>query len=192
MREWIYILLRNGLGHAGDTRLREGIVNLTRVAVHTRSARDVDDVSRLAVLHAEVWGRSADNLERRCCVQVDDGVPLLVRHLVDHAVPRVAGIVDDDVDLAVAKVGGFLDERFNVGVVEDIAGDRDGRAAGLLDFVDYRLRFLCAASVRELGVVGTLAGEEKAYWHQHPQRQPSRPLSQTVAQPRRQFLVLSP
>ena len=82
-------------------------------------------------------------------MQVHDGVPLLVRHLVDHAVPRVARVVDDDVDLAVAEVGGFLDERLDVRVVEYVAGDRDGRAARLLDVVDYGLRFLCAVSNRD-------------------------------------------
>ncbi|MNT51778.1 hypothetical protein D3C72_1887640 [compost metagenome] len=29
---------------------------------------------------------------------VDDGVPLLVGHLLDDVVPGVAGVVDDDVD----------------------------------------------------------------------------------------------
>ncbi|MCY1418738.1 hypothetical protein D9M71_343060 [compost metagenome] len=40
---------------------------------------------------------------------VDDGVPLLVRHLLDHVVPGVAGVVDDDVDAAVVLDSG-LDE----------------------------------------------------------------------------------
>ena len=190
MWEWSYMLLRNCLGHARYPSFRERIVDLTRVPIHARGTRDVDNVSRLAVLYAEVRRRSAHNLERRGCVQVHDGVPLLVRHLVDHAVPRVARVVDDDVDLAVAEVGGFLDERLDVRVVEYVAGDRDGRAARLLDVVDYGLRFLCAVSNRDTQWWVKLAAS--TYWHQHPQRQPSRPHSQTVAQPRPQFPVLSP
>jgi hypothetical protein len=63
-------------------------------------------------------------------MEVDNGMPLLVRHLVDDAVPRVPGVVDDDVDLAVAELCGFGNERFDVGVVEHVAGDGDGGAAG--------------------------------------------------------------
>ena len=40
----------------------------------------------------------AQDAKRRGHVAVDDRVPLLVGHLLDHVVPRVAGIVDDDVD----------------------------------------------------------------------------------------------
>ncbi|KAJ3474285.1 hypothetical protein NLG97_g9913 [Lecanicillium saksenae] len=63
----------------------------------------------------------------------DDGLPLLVRHLVDDAVPGVAGVVDDDVDLAVAKLGGLVDEQLDVGLVEDVAGHADGLAARLVN-----------------------------------------------------------
>jgi hypothetical protein len=144
MRE--HILFRNRLRHARHTRLRQRVVDLPRIAIHTRRARDVDNVPRLAVLDAEVRRRLAHNLERRRRVQVDNRVPLLVRHLVDDAVPCVAGIVDDDVDLAVAKVGRFLDERLDVGVVEHIAADCNGAAAVSFDLVDDGLRFLYAAS----------------------------------------------
>jgi hypothetical protein len=50
-------------------------------------------------------------------VKVDNRVPLLVRHLVDDAVPCVASVVDDDVNLAVAKLCGFLDKCLDVVVV---------------------------------------------------------------------------
>lgn len=45
---------------------------------------------------------------------------------MDHAVPCVPGVVDDDVDLAVAKVGGCFDELGEVGGVGYVAGDSDG------------------------------------------------------------------
>lgn len=107
-------------------------------------AGDVDNVSGLAVLDPKVRRCSAYNLEWRGCVQVDNGVPLLVGHLVDHAIPCVACIVDDDVDLAVAKVGGFLDECLDIGVVKDIACYRDGLAAVGFDRGDYGFGLFCA------------------------------------------------
>jgi hypothetical protein len=42
-------------------------------------------------------------------------------HLVNHAVPGVACVVDDDVDFAVAELCGLLDERLEVFVVEHVA-----------------------------------------------------------------------
>jgi hypothetical protein len=79
-------------------------------------------------------------------MQVDNSVPLLVRHLVNDTVPCITRIVDDDVDLAVAKLRSLLDERLDVSIVEDVAGYRDGAAAVLLDLVDYGLCLLCAVS----------------------------------------------
>lgn len=125
--------LGDGLGEARHAGLGQGVVDLARVAVDARRRRDVDDGAGLAVLDAEVGGRGADNVEGRGGVQRDDGLPLLVRHLVDDAVPRVAGVVDNDVDLAVAKLGGLVDEQLDVGAVEDVAGHADGLAAGLVD-----------------------------------------------------------
>jgi hypothetical protein len=112
----------------------------------TRTA-NIHDIPGLAVLDAKVWCCCAYDLEGCGRVQVDDGVPLLVRHLVDHAVPRVAGVVDDDVDLAVAEGGGFFDECGYVGVVEDVADARDGGAAGFIDLVDDVLGFFWEGSV---------------------------------------------
>lgn len=53
-----------------------------RVPVDTTRTRDVDDDSGLAVLHAEVLGRGADELERRSVVHSDHGIPLLVGNLI--------------------------------------------------------------------------------------------------------------
>lgn len=54
---------------------------------------------------------------------------------MDHAVPGVACVVDDNVDLAVAEVCGLLDERVDVLVVEHVSGDSEGLAAALVDGV---------------------------------------------------------
>lgn len=85
--------------------------------MQTRCGRDVDNVPWFAVLDTEIWSSSADNLEGRCAVKVDNGMPLLVGHLVDHAIPCVARIVHDDVDFAVSKLCRLLDELVDVVVI---------------------------------------------------------------------------
>lgn len=62
-----------GLGLGEDRDLR--------IPVETTRTRDVDDNSGFAVLHAEVLGRGADELKRRCVVHRDHGIPLLVGDL---------------------------------------------------------------------------------------------------------------
>ena len=52
---------------------------------------------------------------------------LLVAHLVQHPVPRVPGVVDDDVELS-ELVDGRLDERVGDPVLRQVAGE-DGRLA---------------------------------------------------------------
>ena len=64
-------------------------------------------------------------------------------YFVDHAVPGVACVVDDDVDLAVAKVCGLLDERVDVCVVEHVSRDSEGLATALVDCVCDVLCFVC-------------------------------------------------
>ena len=55
--------------------------------------------------------RRAHDAEGRGQVDVQHGVPLLVRHLLDDVVPGIAGIVDDDVEPALAVDAG-RDEAF--------------------------------------------------------------------------------
>ncbi|MOA20137.1 hypothetical protein D3C78_1405620 [compost metagenome] len=69
---------------------------------------------------------------------VHDGVPLLVGHLLDHVVPGVAGVVDDDVDAAEAFHRG-LDEAVGEVRSGDAAHAGDGFAAGGADFRDHFL-----------------------------------------------------
>ena len=68
-------------------------------------------------------------------------------YLVDHAVPGVACVVDDDVDLAVAEVCGLLDERVDVFVVEHVSGDSECLAAALVDGVCDGFCLVCGAIV---------------------------------------------
>jgi hypothetical protein len=136
-------LLGNRLRHTRNSRLRQRIVDLTSITIDTTRARDVNDVPRLAILYTEIWRRSPDNLEWRSRMQIDNGVPLLVRHLVNDTVPSVSGIVDDNVDLAIAEFCCLFDESLDVRIVENVAGDGNGAAAVRFDGVDDGLRFLC-------------------------------------------------
>ena len=77
---------------------------------------------------AEMWLRGAQNAERRGGVDVDHRIPLRVAHVVDRAVPDIAGIVHDDVEIAER-----LKRRSDRLVAEigrgDIADERHGAAA---------------------------------------------------------------
>lgn len=64
-------------------------------------------------------------------------------YLVDHAVPGVACVVDDDVDLAAAEVCGLLDERVDVLVIEHVSRGSERLAAVLVDGVCDGLCFFC-------------------------------------------------
>lgn len=62
---------------------------------------------------------------------------------MDHAVPGVTCVVNDDVDLAVAEVCGLLDEGFEVFVVEHVSWRSDCLTTALLDGVYDALCFRC-------------------------------------------------
>ena len=117
----MYSLLSNGLRQPSNTSLRQRIVNLSRISVQARCRRDINDIPLLAVLDSEVRCSSANNLKRCGTVESNNSVPLLVRHLVNNAVPCIARIVYDNVDLSIAEFSGLLDEVGNVGVVKDVA-----------------------------------------------------------------------
>jgi hypothetical protein len=119
-------LFRDRLGHARHARLGNRVINLARIAVRAGGARNLHNTSWLAVLDAEVGRGFAHEAEWRGVVYGEHRVELLVAHLVDHPVPRVAGVVDDDVDLAAAEVGRCFDELREVRRVCHVAGHGDG------------------------------------------------------------------
>ena len=84
----------------------------------------------------------------------------LVPYLVDHAVPGVACVVYDDVNLAVAEVCGLLDERVDVLVIKHISGDSEGLAAALVDGVGDALCFVCG-NVLAIRLLSTCAGTQQ-------------------------------
>jgi hypothetical protein len=136
------ILLSNSLRYPLDTRLGQRIVDLPSISVHTTRTRDVDDTPRFSILDPEVRCCGANDLEGCRRVQVDNGMPLLVGHLVDYAVPCISSIVDNDVDLAAAKLSRLGYESLNVVVVKYVARDRDGATTGLSNRCDYGFCFL--------------------------------------------------
>jgi hypothetical protein len=76
--------------------------------------RDIHHTPTLSIPHPKIRRRLSDDLKRRSTMQVENRLPLLIRHLVDDTIPRVSRVVDDDVDFAVAEGGGFLDEGCDV------------------------------------------------------------------------------
>jgi hypothetical protein len=54
---------------------------------------------------------------------------------MDDAVPGVAGIVHDDMDLAIAKLGGLLNQSLKVCVVKHVTRDGKGTTARLVYLV---------------------------------------------------------
>ncbi|MNI66941.1 hypothetical protein D3C73_1225390 [compost metagenome] len=80
----------------------------------------------------------AQDAERRSHVAVNDRVPLLVAHLLDHVVPGETGVVDDDVDRAVGLDGG-LHETVSEVRRRDAAHARHSFSASGTDLGDHFL-----------------------------------------------------
>lgn len=118
--------LRNGLGQAHDASLCQTVICLASVSVCAACARDIDDASLLTVFDSEIRCGLSDQPEGSSVVDCEDGIPLLVGDLVDHTVPCVAGIVDQDVNLAIAKLGRFGHQDGEVIGIGHITRDRDG------------------------------------------------------------------
>ena len=101
-----------------DRGLAGRVVGLAGVAHRARDRGHVDDLAEdLATLLALGLGRlaqvrrgGADDPERHDRVDVEHPLVRVVGHLVDRRVDRVAGVVDDDVDLA-PGVDRRLDQR---------------------------------------------------------------------------------
>lgn len=81
---------------------------------------------------------------------------------MDHAVPGVACVVDDDVQLAAAEVCGLLDEGVDVLVVKHVSRDGEGLAAALIDGVGDALCFVCG-NVLAIRLISTSAERQKLH-----------------------------
>jgi 16S rRNA C967 or C1407 C5-methylase (RsmB/RsmF family) len=80
----------------------------------------------------QVVEERTQDAERCGQVHVDDRVPLLVAHLLDHAVPGVAGVVDQDV-AAAEGVDGSLHHPLAEILCRDVAVARHRTPAHRLD-----------------------------------------------------------
>jgi hypothetical protein len=91
-------LARPGLGEADDAELRGRIVRLPEVAVDADDAAGVEDHAR--ALRDQGIDHGLGTMEDPAQVDVDDGVELLQRHLLQPRVLGDAGVVDEHVDTA--------------------------------------------------------------------------------------------
>ncbi len=97
-------LPRHRLRQPDDAHFGRRVVDLPRLAVQPGGRRDVDDAARRCEALArrqlglgrlaQVGHDGADHAERGRGMHVEDALPLLVAHLVQHPVPRKPGVVD--------------------------------------------------------------------------------------------------
>ena len=110
---------------------------------------------------AEMLLEGAQDAERRGQVDVEDGVPLLVAHLLDDRVPGVAGVVHHDMAVAEGVDRGLDDAVAEVGLGDvAVAGHRLAAQLGdlgdgllgrrLVDVVDHHLGAVAHQAQRDL------------------------------------------
>src|SRR5690606_25283113 len=139
------VLHRHDACERDDAELGRPVVRLADIAEQTGGRRDHDDPAVL--LLAEQVDSRTRHVEMSGQVDVDHRLPVVRRHLVEHAVPQDAGRVEDDMATA-ELVTGLFHHLQAVFVLGDRAVVRDGLAALFLDLVDDVLR---------RGLVATLA-----------------------------------
>ena len=127
----------------GDPGLGRAVVGLADVAVDARRRRGVDEagVDVLAGLRpvTPVGGGEVRRAGGALQVHLDDGVPLGLAHVGQHAVAQDAGVVDQHVEAAVG-VDGLGDDALGAAPVADVVGVGHRLAAGGDDLVDDLLR----------------------------------------------------
>ena len=88
---------------------------------------------------SHVRRRRANDPERCGQVHIDHRVPLLICHILNDCIPRVACVVDDDVDSA-ERLGASLDEAIREIDLGDATGAYHRTAANSGDLISSRLR----------------------------------------------------
>ena len=84
----------------------------------------------------------AGHVEQRRQIHADDVIPLFRRHLVEHAVPRDARIIDQDIDRCAGGLFGSSNAPNAVVVITDV--ELDGGDTG---FLGEGLRLLLIARI---------------------------------------------
>jgi hypothetical protein len=125
---------------------------------------------------------------------------------VNHAVPGVASVVDDDVDFTVAELCGLLDERLKILVVEHVARGGNGFPATLVDSIGNILCLFYFAIIvsrefpkdfpHQVHLINARDShrchvqertlQDTTHQHQYHSQPPSPPHSQTTSPPQRQ------
>ena len=164
-------LHRADLRERRDTGLGRAVVGLARVADQTRRRRRVHDrcldlfagFRLLAPVRGRVTGRAEMTLQ----VHRDDGVPLQLGHVDEHAVAQDARVVHEHVEVA-ERLDRLVDEPLRTVPVRDAVDVGDGLAAHRDDLVGHLLggRAVGALAVGVPAEVvddhlGALGGEEQ-------------------------------
>src|SRR5207248_2792609 len=99
-------LLLQLLRQSRNARLRGGVVNLSRVAIHTRNGGDIHHLAWVGPAKRRLLSFSrvanevrclAQNAERGGSMHIYHGVPLLIGHILNDSIPGIACVIDDDV-----------------------------------------------------------------------------------------------
>src|SRR6202035_5603409 len=132
---------REGFCEAYVARFRGSVIGLAYLALLTVDGGDIDDPAEAA--HAHPLDHRAGHVEKRIQIDVDDLVPLLQRHVVEHGVAGDPRIIDEDIDRPDFVTD--FSEPFGAGlVVRHIPFvDRDSRLR-----LEFRRRFVVARIVR--------------------------------------------
>src|SRR5580704_14110366 len=128
---------RDDTGQRDDPELRRAVIALTDIAEQSRGRRNHDDPA--VILLAKQVYRGAVDVEVTGQVNIDDGLPILGKHIVKHLVAQDAGGVEDDVQPA-ESVARLLHHRQAVVEFGDRAVIGGRLAARGLDLVDDFLR----------------------------------------------------
>ena len=93
-------------------RFGSGVVGLAGLAFFTVHRRNIDDAAKALFDH--IANHLLGDVEHGVQVSLNHAVPVVARHLHEHAVFGDAGVVDQHVDGAVLGLG--LGKRFNGGI----------------------------------------------------------------------------
>ena len=112
------------------TGLGGRVIRLPELAFFAIDRADVDDATPATVDH--VVDDLLGDIEHAVEVGLDDRVPIRLGHLAEHAIPRDAGVVDQDVHRTVLGLG-LLKCRHRRVPIRDVAhGGKEVVAQGLL------------------------------------------------------------
>lgn len=136
-------LFRDRLRQSHHTRLRQRVIRLPRISMHTTATAHIHNRPRLPVLDPKERRRRPNQPERRSIVHPQNRIPLLVGDLVNDPVPSIARIVHDVVDLSTTEFCGLLYQYGDVVGVRDVSRNGDGAVGiGVVEGLGHRGGFV--------------------------------------------------